>query len=59
MTDPQGLAQAVQAARQGDERAFEALFREYRHAIYSLVMHFLGDQELAADLTQDVFVREA
>ena len=47
----------MHAARRGDERAFEGLFRAYQGAIYALVLHFVGDPELAADLTQDVFVR--
>ncbi len=51
------LTQTVEAAAGGDERAFEALFRAHEDATYSLVMHFVRDHELAADLTQDAFVR--
>jgi len=50
-------ADTVTAAARGDERAFEDLFRAHQEAVYSLVMHFVGNQELAADLTQDAFVR--
>lgn len=57
MNNTGALAHAVHAARRGDERAFEGLFRAYQGAIYALVLHFVGDPELAADLTQDVFVR--
>jgi RNA polymerase sigma-70 factor (ECF subfamily) len=57
MDKPGAIAHAVQAARSGDQRAFEALFRAYQDAIYALVLHFVGDRDLAADLTQDTFVR--
>lgn len=55
--DNHALAQTVEAAAGGDERAFEALFRAHEDATFSLVMHFVRDRELAADLTQDAFVR--
>lgn len=51
------IADTVRAAASGDERAFEDLFRAQQDAVYSLVLHFVGDRELAADLTQDAFVR--
>ena len=51
------IADTVRAAAAGDERAFEDLFRAHQDSVYSLVLHFVGDTELAADLTQDAFVR--
>ncbi len=51
------LIKAVKAAQAGDERAFESLFRAYQDSVYSLAMHFARDPELAADITQDAFVR--
>ena len=57
MTETLAIAQQVQAAEHGDERAFEALFRTHHGAIYGLILHFVGDPELAADLTQDTFVK--
>ena len=47
----------VRAAANGDERAFEDLFRAHQDAMYSLVLHFVADREVASDLTQDAFVR--
>ena len=55
--DNPALIQTVEAAAKGDEQAFEALFRAHQNAVYSLAMHFARDRELAADLTQDAFVR--
>ena len=51
------LADTVRAAASGDEQAFEDLFRAHQEAVYSLVMHFVGDREVAEDLTQEAFVR--
>lgn len=51
------LVQAVVAAQAGDQKAFEALFRAHKDAIYSLILHFARDPEVAADVTQDTFVR--
>ncbi len=51
------LTQAVRAAQAGDQSAFETLFRAHRDGVYSLVLHFVREPELAADLTQDAFVR--
>ena len=51
------LVQAVEAARAGDQKAFEALFHAHKDAVYSLVLHFARDPEVAADVTQDTFVR--
>jgi RNA polymerase sigma-70 factor (ECF subfamily) len=51
------LVQTVEAAQAGDEGAFEALFRAHRNSIFSLAMHYIGDRDVAEDVTQDAFVR--
>ncbi|MGM0491707.1 MAG: RNA polymerase sigma factor [Armatimonadota bacterium] len=51
------LVQTVEAAQAGDRDAFEALFRAYRDSIFSMAMHYLGDRDVAEDVTQDAFVR--
>lgn len=47
----------VRRARAGDQAAFEALFRHYQLAMYRLALRFSGSEDLAADVTQDAFVR--
>ncbi|MGH7468533.1 MAG: RNA polymerase sigma factor [Longimicrobiales bacterium] len=44
-------------ARRGDPDAFEALYHANAGRIYALCLRMAGDSEMAADLTQDVFVR--
>lgn len=47
----------VDAAKGGDQRAFEALFRRYRPRIYALALHLTGEPSDAEDITQDAFLK--
>ena len=44
-------------ARRGDPGAFEQLVREYQADVYRFAWHLTRDRELAADVTQDAFLR--
>src|SRR6201996_2671650 len=44
-------------ARGGDEAAFAVIVQAHERAIFNFVMREVRDAELAADLTQDVFLR--
>jgi RNA polymerase sigma factor (sigma-70 family) len=50
-------AQLAQLTLAGDQSAFECLVLRYHTSIFSFVRHFLGDYDLASDVTQQVFVR--
>ena len=45
------------AAAGGDADAFEALYRAHLPQIYGLSLRMSGDENRAAELTQDIFVR--
>lgn len=47
----------VEACRRGDAEAFERLFDRYKDYVYSVAVHALGDDALAADVVQDVFLK--
>lgn len=47
----------IRAAAAGDEAAFTALVRSAQPHVWRFLRHLLGDDELAADVTQDTFVR--
>lgn len=42
---------------EGDERAFELLVQRHRKPILNFVYRFMGNREVAEDLSQDVFLR--
>lgn len=47
----------VDAARDGDQRAFEQLYREHAGRIYGLCLRLVADATEAEQLTQDAFVQ--
>lgn len=47
----------VDAAKSGDQRAFEALVIRYRKRIFALALHIIGSSSEADDITQDVFLK--
>lgn len=54
--DP-SIEQSVAAASQGDDRAFERVYRAHVGRVYALAVRLADDTEHAERLTQDVFVR--
>jgi RNA polymerase sigma-70 factor (ECF subfamily) len=51
------VSDLVRRAQDGDESAFEQLYRENVGRVYALCLRLSGDQARAEELTQDVFVR--
>ena len=47
----------IERARNGDQRAFKALYDENVDRIYRLTYRMAGDDDLARDFTQEAFVR--
>ncbi len=47
----------VDAAKAGDQRAFESLVRRYRKRIYALALHITGSASEADDIAQEVFLK--
>jgi len=47
----------VEAAKNGDARAFSHLVRRYRPRIFALALHLTGSRSDADDITQDAFLR--
>ena len=55
--DEKSDAQLVRAFKSGSPAAFDALVRRFQDRIFRLASVWLYDTELAADATQDVFLR--
>ena len=51
------VQELVAEARAGNAAAFEALYRSHQAGIFTFVRNLVGERELAADLTQQTFVR--
>lgn len=47
----------ISRAKQGDHRAFEVLVTEYEQKVYSLAYHYVGSEQDAMDICQEVFLR--
>jgi RNA polymerase sigma-70 factor (ECF subfamily) len=46
----------VERFKAGDRRAFDEIVERYQHRVYTLSLRWMGNDELAADVTQDVFI---
>jgi len=47
----------VASAREGDQAAFEEIYRRYERRIYNTVFQVVRNEEDAADITQETFIR--
>lgn len=50
-------AELIEESKRGNLAAFEQLFNRYQKRVYNLIYRMVGNEQDAADLTQDVFVR--
>ena len=58
MTEERGGAGLVESCQRGDREAFRLLFEGYKDKVYSVALYFFGgDEALAADVTQQVFLK--
>ncbi len=51
------MSELVRLAQQGDQSAFERLYRQHVGRVYALCLRLAGDAAEARSLTQDAFVR--
>jgi len=50
-------AQVIALAREDPAAALDVIYKAYRSRIYSFLLRFLGDAELAADVAQETFTK--
>ena len=55
MTEPDDL-QLLRSIRQGDQAAFQSLYRRHRSGLYGFALMHCGAPDVAADVVQDVFM---
>jgi RNA polymerase sigma-70 factor, ECF subfamily len=49
--------QILEACRAGDRYAFHDLFERYKDRVYSIALHYTGDDAAAKDVSQTVFLK--
>src|SRR3989442_5070499 len=57
MGDLQTQADIIQACKQGDREAFHLLYEEHKDRVYTIAFHYSGDESMARDVTQQVFLK--
>jgi RNA polymerase sigma-70 factor (ECF subfamily) len=58
LSDREISAEIIEACRVGDRDAFRALYGLYKDRVYSIALYFFhGDRGIAADISQQVFLR--
>lgn len=57
MSDRMTDERIIEACRQGDRAAFQTLFEAYKDRVYSIALHFSGNEASAKDITQQVFLK--
>ena len=55
-TDPDALT-VISFQKNHDRRSFDMLYEKYKDGIFNYCCRFLGDDDEAADCTQEVFIR--
>jgi len=46
----------VERFKSGDRRAFDEIVRRYQHRVFTLAMRWMGDEQIASEVAQDVFI---
>lgn len=47
----------IEACQQGDREAFRQLFELHKDRVWSVALHFIGEESAARDITQQVFLK--
>ncbi len=51
------LETVIEDCQAGNRQAFHTLFEAYKDKVYSIAMHFSGEEAMAKDITQQVFLK--
>lgn len=58
MTGGPAAERVIESCQRGDRESFRLLFETYKDRVYSIALYFFGgDEQLAADVTQQVFLK--
>jgi RNA polymerase sigma-70 factor (ECF subfamily) len=51
------ITETLSRCKNGDQEAWNMLINAYSKAIYSIALNFFADKDIAADVTQDIFLK--
>ncbi|MCX6554857.1 MAG: RNA polymerase sigma factor [Candidatus Aminicenantes bacterium] len=51
------IAEILLRCRNGDQEAWNMLINAYSKAVYNIALNFFADKDIAADVTQDIFLK--
>ncbi|MCX6557913.1 MAG: RNA polymerase sigma factor [Candidatus Aminicenantes bacterium] len=51
------IAETLLRCRNGDQEAWNMLINAYFKAVYNIALNFFADRDIAADVTQDIFLK--
>ena len=57
MSDLRTEADLIEGCKQGDRDAFHDLFEAHKDRVYTIALHYSGDEAAAHDVTQQVFLK--
>jgi RNA polymerase sigma-70 factor (ECF subfamily) len=57
MSERENETVIIKACKQGDRAAFHSLFETYKDKVYSIAYHYSGEEAMARDVTQQVFLK--
>jgi RNA polymerase sigma-70 factor (ECF subfamily) len=57
MSERASQADLIEACKQGDRAAFHSLYEAYKDKVYSIAYHYSGEEALARDVAQQVFLK--
>jgi len=57
MNDRHTEAEIIEACKQGDRDAFHELFEAHKDRVYTIAFHYCGNEAMAHDVTQQVFLK--
>lgn len=57
MSDRRTEAEIIGACKQGDRDAFRDLFEAHKDRVYTIAFHYSGNEAMAHDVTQQVFLK--
>ena len=57
MSEHSSEQRLIAACQTGDREAFRQLFETYQDRVWSIALHFTGEEQTARDVTQQVFLK--